>query len=73
MTEQNIAPMVESLSVERTHDQELKVSALICCQNPALNPAQLVAAIAKYLPELTPDFSQICRTEIYTTKKEIFR
>lgn len=73
ITEQNIAPMVQTISVERIREQELKLRALICCQNPALNPALLVAAISKYLPELTPDFSRICRTEIYNIKKEIFR
>ena len=73
ITEQNIAPMIQSFSIERLNDKELVLHGLICCQNPSLNPAQLVAAIRKYLPELTPDFSRICRTEIYNTKKELFR
>jgi len=73
MTEQNIAPMIQTLSVERKDSKELVLCALICCQNPSLNPAQLVAAITKYLPNLTPDFSRICRTEIYNANKEIFR
>lgn len=72
VTEQNIAPMIQSLSVEESSN-ELLLRARICCQNPSLNPAQLVAAVAKYLPELAPDFSRICRTEIYNTKQEIFR
>jgi len=33
----------------------------------------LIAAIAKYQPELAPDFVRICRREIYNTEKEIFR
>lgn len=72
VTEQNIGPMIHSLSVEESSN-ELLLHARICCQNPSLNPAQLVAAVAKYLPELAPDFSRICRTEIYNTKQEIFR
>jgi len=73
ISEQNIVPMIQSFSLERGNDSELYLHALICCQNPSLNPAQLVAAIAKYLPDLTPDFSRICRREIYNTKIEIFR
>ena len=72
-TEQNIAPMILELSAEECNSQELKLNALICCQNPSLNPAQITAAIAKYIPELTPDFVRICRREIYNTNKEIFR
>ena len=73
ITEQNIAPMIQTLEMERVNSQELELRALICCQNPSLNPAQLSAAIAKYLPDLKPDFVRICRNEIYNSKKEIFR
>ena len=45
----------------------------ICCQNPTLNPAQLVSAIEKYLPEYVPDFSKCSRVEIYDANEEIFR
>ena len=72
-TEQNIAPMILEMNAEEITSQELKLNALICCQNPSLNPAQITAAIAKYLPDLTPDFVRICRREIYNTNKEIFR
>lgn len=73
ITEQNIAPMIQSLDVEAISDTELQINAKICCQNPSLNPAQLVAAVSKYLPDLTPDFSRIARTEMYNNKNEIFR
>ena len=72
-TEQNIAPMILEMSAEEITFQELKLNVLICCQNPSLNPAQITAAIAKYLPDLTPDFVRICRREIYNTNREIFR
>lgn len=72
-TQQNISPMIQSLTVERAGEKELCLDTLICCQNPSLNPAQIVSAITKYLPELTPDYSGICRMEIYNTKKEVFR
>ena len=73
ITDQNIVPMIREIAVGEKHENELCLNAIICCQNPTLNPAQLVAAIEKYLPAFTPDFVRICRNEIYTTENEIFR
>ena len=73
ITEQNIVPMIREIAVGKKHENELCLNAIICCQNPTLNPAQLVAAIEKYLPAFTPDFVRIRRNEIYTTENEIFR
>ena len=73
VTEQNIIPMIREIQVEEKNENELLIHALICCQNPTLNPAQLSAAVANYLPEITPDFVRICRREIYNTNLEIFR
>lgn len=71
--EQNIAPMIRRITVDKTHSQELTLRALICCQNPTLNPTQLHAAVCKYLPELTPDFTRCCRQEIYDHNEIVFR
>lgn len=73
ITEQNIAPMIQNLQIENVSSQELCIYGRICCQNPTLNPAQLAAAVEKYLPDLAPDFVRICRKEIYNTEKELFR
>ncbi len=73
LTEQNIAPMILEMNAEAVSANELCLKVLICCQNPSLNPAQITVAIAKYLPDLTPDFVRICRREIYQSNKEIFR
>ena len=73
IVEQNIVPMIQELQVEEISSAELCLNALICCQNPTLNPAQLIGAIEKYLPDMKPDFVRICRNEIYNTDKEIFR
>lgn len=73
ITEQNIVPMIQEITVEGLNDHEILMKALICCQNPSLNPAQLTAAVSKYLPELKPDFVRICRREIYNNNHEIFR
>lgn len=73
ITEQNITPMIRQMEVTEINANELRLDALICCQNPTLNPAQLVAAIEKYLPAYAPDFVRICRKEIFNTDQEIFR
>jgi len=73
ITEQNIIPMIKKIRITRDSDQELSLKALICCQNPTLNPMQLSAAISKYLPELTPDFVRCRRVELYDTNENVFR
>ena len=73
MTEQNIIPMIRSLTVHRRNDQEIEINAVVCCQNPTLNPMQLSAAITKYLPELTPDFVRCRRIEVYDMNRNVFR
>lgn len=71
--EENIIPMIRSLSVSAPETGVLQLSARVCCQNPTLNPAQLTAAICKYLPHLAPDFSRCRRVEIYDTEEKLFR
>jgi len=73
MQDQNIIPMMRKLEIQRVDDHVLLLQARICCQNPTLNPAQLVAAIHLYLPEFAPDFTKCSRIEIYDTQEEIFR
>ena len=72
-TEQNIIPMIRKLTVETVDTHVCKIHALICCQNPTLNPALLVAAIERYLPEMKPDFAKVCRNEIFDGNETIFR
>lgn len=73
LQDQDIIPMIRNLDVMSGEDGVLQIRALICCQNPTLNPAQMVSAIEKYLPEYIPDFSKCSRNEIYDTNKVIFR
>lgn len=73
ITEQNIKPMIRRISVTEGNGNELVMRALVCCQNPTLNPAQLCAAVSKYLPELTPDFVRYRRLEVYDTNENVFR
>ena len=73
VTQQNIIPMIRQLEISRISEGELALDLLHCCQNPSLNPMQLGAAIEKYLPELAPDYIRVCRKEIYTEEKTVFR
>ncbi|MBE6958939.1 MAG: DUF2344 domain-containing protein [Ruminococcaceae bacterium] len=71
--QQDIIPLIRKLDVVCAGDRKIRLNAQICCLNPALNPAQLVAAIAEYLPEKAPAFAQVTRLEIYDQNENVFR
>ncbi len=73
VTQQDIIPMLRRLEITQPNPKTLILQARICCQNPTLNPMQLVAAVNRYLPNLTPSHSHCCREEIYGTEENIFR
>lgn len=73
ITEQDIAPMIRHIAFVREDENTLFIQARVCCQNPTLNPAQMVAAIEKYLPHCKPGFARYCRNEIYQNDEVIFR
>lgn len=73
ITEQDIIPLIRSIVFAMDDKHTLRVCARICCQNPSLNPAQIVAAIERHLPHCKPDFARYCRDEIYGNNEEIFR
>ena len=72
VVEQDIIPMIRSLDVA-IGEREVNIELLAHCQNPTLNPLQLHGAIARYLPELTPDFTKCRRVEIYDVNENVFR
>ena len=71
--EQDIVPMIRSVEVVVTADDTVELNALVCCQNPSLNPMQLAAAIERYLPQMKADFVRCSRVEIYDTNENVFR
>ena len=73
MQDQDIIPMIRSMQISQTDANTLIMQTRICCQNPTLNPSQLVVAVSNYLPEYTPDFSKCKRLEIMDVQEEIFR
>lgn len=72
-TQQDIIPMIKKLEVDCPDSHTVELHALVCCQNPSLNPMQLVAAIQHYLPELKPDHASCKRVEIYDINNHLFR
>lgn len=73
LQEQDVAPMIKLLDVIQADEHEIEMNALICCQNPTLNPMQLPMAVIKYLPNMKPDFCRCGRIEIYDNGKNVFR
>ncbi len=72
-TQQDIIPMIRSLAATQEEANTVRILAKVCCQNPSLNPMQLVAAIGTYLPAFAPSFAKSRRLEIYDNNDQIFR
>lgn len=73
MQDQDIIPLIKSLEIDRAGENMLLLNTRVCCQNPSLNPMQMVAAIGLHLPKLQPDFAKCKRMEIYDLNQEVFR
>lgn len=73
ITQQDIIPMIRHIDVVCQDKTCMKLNAVICCQNPSLNPMQLVAAIEHYIPEHRPDHVICKRLEILDDQEKIFR
>jgi len=73
MQEQDIVPMIRRMEISQRDDNTVELEALVCCQNPSLNPMQLVAAIELHCPELKADFASCRRVEIFDQQEMIFR
>lgn len=72
-TEQDIIPMIKELSVVAADGNTVIVDAIVCCQSPSLSPAQLAAAVEKFLPDMKPDFAKSRRIELLDAQGKIFR
>ena len=71
--EENIIPMLRRIAVSAADAHTLQLRALVCCQNPTLNPMQLNAAIEKFLPEMKADFVRCRRIQVFDSNENIFR
>ena len=73
MQDQNIVSMIRRMDLGAEGDHMIRMNALICCQNPSLNPGQISQAVQLYLPQFAPDFSRCVRNEIYDNDETVFR
>ena len=71
--DQDIIPMIRSMDVAVTDGNTVTMEAVICCQNPTLNPMQMVLALERELPELKFQFARCARLEIYDEEEKVFR
>lgn len=71
--QQDIIPMIRTLDLSRVDTHCARMEALICCQNPSLNPMLLITAIETWLPQCKPSFAKCKRLEIYDSQLTIFR
>ncbi len=69
---QNLMEMMKDVRAAPLDEATLRLTCLISAQNPALNPARITEAIARELPERSPDFVSIRRLEALTEQGERF-
>ena len=70
--ESDIAPAIRSVGFS-AGDRCVELSAVISAQDPTLNPEHLISALRQHVPELTPDFAEFHRREIYDAGMKVFR
>lgn len=70
--DQDIIPLIRSFDVQ-SDENLVTVNAVVCCQNPSLNPMQIVEAIHRYLPDHAPDFATCCRIKLFNSDMEEFK
>lgn len=71
--QENIIPLIRNLQICPVDDHILEIHTRVCCQNPALNPMQITAAIELYQPVQKPDFVKCRRVEVYDSNETVFR
>ena len=72
LAEVDIAPMIRDISFTQG-ENVLRAAVTVQAQNPGLNPQLLEKAIARYLPELTPDFVRVRRRQLLDADGQVFR
>lgn len=72
MADVDIRPMIETISISE-EEGVLRLDVRVMAQNPGLNPALLESAVARYLPELKPDFVAVHRIEMLNAQGETFK
>lgn len=71
--DQDIISMIKSCKAEQVDNNTVILNAVICCQNPTLNPMQIIEAIRIHKPEYAPDFAKCCRISLYDRQESNFK
>lgn len=71
--DQDIIPMIKDYNLSTQDEKTLVLDTTVCCQNPTLNPMQIVEAIRLYKPDATPDFARVCRISLYDRQQAKFK
>lgn len=72
MAQVDVAPLLKEITLMEG-EGSIFASVIVSAQNPGLNPAYLVQAIERELPEFAPDFVRVRRKELYDAEMNIFR
>ena len=73
VVQQDIIPLIRHLEVVCRDAGCVVINAVICCQNPTLNPMQIIAAVECYLSEYRPNHVVCKRLEIMDAQEKLFR
>lgn len=68
----DIAPMIKGFSFTEM-EGAVTGTVTVLAQNPGLNPQLLEKAVARYLPDLTPDFLRVRRRAVLDAEGQDFR
>ena len=68
----DIAPMIKEFSFTEM-EGAVTGTVTVLAQNPGLNPQLLEKAVARYLPDLTPDFLRVRRRAVLDAEGRDFR
>ena len=68
----DIAPMIKEFSFTEI-EGAVTGTVTVLAQNPGLNPQLLEKAVARYLPDLTPDFLRVRRRAVLDAEGRDFR
>ena len=71
--DQDIIPLILDCNICSEGEKRVVLDMVICCQNPTLNPMQVVEAIRLYLPEYAPDFTYCRRIALYDRQHVKFK
>lgn len=72
LSDVDIAPMIKGFSFTEM-EGAVTGTVTVLAQNPGLNPQLLEKAVARYLPDLTPDFLRVRRRAVLDAEGRDFR